>query len=253
MMADNERAFHGRSVDLYDVFVDWPGRLSREIPALIDVLNRHKTHKVLDVGCGTARHAATLREAGYQVHAADASEDMVSQAVQTLSSDEGVYQWALGETIPTTLAAHAPFDALVCLGNTWSQVIGDAAISSACSQCYSLLRPGGFLLVGLKALAERKQAGDPYMPLLKRQHEGRDLFFVRFVDFCQADPNVCNFHMLVAGEGLYTVSPMRVWSTTQLQTTFSLAGFEPVRISARIEDSSIRPSTEDVWVHAIKP
>ena len=246
------KPFRGRSADLYDIFVDWPGRLGREMPLLRASLDRISARKVLDVGCGTGRHARALIDAGYDTHAADASADMLERAGKLIGDPARVHRWVLGEPAPSSLVAAAPFDAITCLGNMWPQLTEDAAIDAAARQCLALLRPGGLMLVGLKAIAVRRQSGNPYMPLLKRKHDGCDLFFVRFVDFDAADPNLCDFHMLVAGADLHTTNRIRVWTPSKLAEAFTAAGFADVSVSASLGDPKVEPTGEDVFVHAIK-
>lgn len=249
---------------LYDVFVDWDSRLSREMPGITARLESIRAKRVLDVGCGTGRHVRALRQAGYETHGADPSQHMLDQASAMLGGDEHLHNWALGEPIPQALRRAAPFDAVVCLGNTWSQIIGDEAVRSAAADLHALLRSGGLLLVGLKALAVRRESGNPYLPLLKREYEGDPMFFVRFVDF-DVDPikgvEVGEFHMIVTKGGVdasaveirrHTTSRQRLWSYAQLEQCFATADFADVRISGAIGDAHAPPTTEDVFVHAVR-
>ncbi|MHC4408625.1 MAG: class I SAM-dependent methyltransferase, partial [Planctomycetota bacterium] len=81
----------GPMADLYDVFVDWNGRLGREMPGLVKHLGDAK--RVLDVGCGTGQHVAALLREGYDAYGADASEDMLARAVER----ERLSLWRLGD------------------------------------------------------------------------------------------------------------------------------------------------------------
>jgi NAD(P)H-hydrate epimerase len=252
MASSQAHPFHGRVADLYDIFVDWSSRLAREMPALRTSLDAIGARGVLDVGCGTGQHARALLDAGYDVHAADASPSMLAQATERIGGAARVHRWALGEVPPDSLTGLAPFDALTCLGNTWSQLVADQSVSAALRECLGLLRPGGLMLVGLKALAVRRAAGNPYMPLLKRRHQGHDLFFIRFVDFDTTDPRTCDFHMLVAGADLHATHRIRVWSYKDLTAAFTAAGFVDVKLSASMADPADTPTGEDVFVHAKK-
>jgi len=238
----------------YDVFVDWPGRLGREVPGLLKRLHATGARRILDAGCGTGRHVAALREKGFLAYGADASEEMVGRA-RAFGAPEWFCEWRMGDAPPAELKA--PFDAAVCLGNTWSMLTGQHDVERAAAALRSLLRPGGSLLVGLKALAIRKESGNPYLPLLRREHEGGRLYFVRFVDFDTSDADLCDFHMVVVrddpdgrGPEEHRTRPMRVWSPEGLVRCFRQAGFADVRVSARLGDPDVAPTSEDVFVHA---
>jgi SAM-dependent methyltransferase len=238
----------------YDVFVDWPGRLGREMPSLLKRLHATGARRILDAGCGTGRHVAALREEGFLAYGADASEEMVGRA-RAFGAPEWFCEWRMGDAPPAELKA--PFDAAVCLGNTWSMLTGQHDVERAAAALRSLLRPGGSLLVGLKALGIRKESGNPYLPLLRREHEGGRLYFVRFVDFDTSDADLCDFHMVVVrddpdgrGPEAHRTRPMRVWSPEGLVRCFRQAGFADVRVSARLGDPDVAPTSEDVFVHA---
>ncbi|MCK6461675.1 MAG: class I SAM-dependent methyltransferase [Planctomycetes bacterium] len=234
----------GPMADLYDVFVDWEGRLGREMPGLLKRLREAGAKRVLDAGCGTGRHVAALLREGFDAHGADVSEEMLAQARAFTGAPERFHLWRMGDPPP---GLGAPFDALLCLGNVWPQVM---EVDAALAAFRRLLRPGGLVLVGLKAVEVRRAAKDPYMPLLRRMHEGRPLWFVRFVDF--EDAEFAHLHMVVVGDELafHRSTRMRVWSAETLRAAFERAGFQDVSVSARIGEPGVAPATEDVFVHA---
>jgi glycine/sarcosine N-methyltransferase len=232
--------------DLYDVFVDWEGRLSREMPGIVKRLRETGAKRVLDAGCGTGRHVAALLREGFDAHGADVSEEMLAQARAHTGAPDRLHLWRMGAPPPPM---DGPFDALLCLGNAFP-LIED--VDAALAGIRRVLRPGGIVLVGLKAVAIRRATKDPYMPLLKRVHEGRPLWFIRFVEFEEGD--MCSMHMVVAGDTvLHRSTRMRVWSPDTLATAFTRAGFTDVSVSARIGEPGVPPTTEDVFVHARSP
>ena len=263
---EEERGITGRMTDLYDVFVDWEGRLGRELPGLEMHLESVGARRVLDVGCGTGRHVAALLERGYDAHGADVSEDMRAKARATLGDDARVHAWRLGEDPPDSILSAAPFDAVTCLGNVWPSVLTEADVTGACNGLLEIVRPGGLVLLGLKAQGVRKASGNPYMPLLRRVHEGRPLWFVRFVDFERpplADGTpVCDLHMtVVAGDSedespealLHGATPHRVWLPDELAARLDAEGFAQVRVSGRLDDPEVAPAGEDVFASARIP
>jgi SAM-dependent methyltransferase len=256
----------GPMTDLYDVFVDWKGRLGRELPGLTQHLAAVDAKRVLDIGCGTGQHAAALLERGLDVHAADLSEQMCAKARTALGDPSRVHTWRVGDELPPSLAGEAPFDAVICMGNMWPSVLTETEVTGACAALHQLVRPGGAVVIGCKAQGVRKAGGDPYMPLLRRVHEGRPLWFVRFVDFQRpplADGTaVCDLHMtVVAGSSsdeerealLHNASAHRVWLPDELGARFAAEGFVDVRVSGRLDDAEVPPPGEDVFLSARVP
>jgi SAM-dependent methyltransferase len=245
MRTPDSPGIRGPMADLYDVFVDWEGRLGREMPGILKRLKDVGAKRVLDAGCGTGRHVAALLREGLDAHGADVSEDMLAQA-RSLTGEPGRFHlWRMGDPPPDL---GAPFDALLCLGNAWPQI---EEVDEALAAFRRLVKPGGLVLVGLKAVEIRRERKDSYMPLLKRVHEGRPLWFVRFVDFDPSDPAHADFHMVVVGDTLlHKTTRVRVWGPEALRAAFEGAGFGDVSVSARIGDPGIAPTTEDVFVHA---
>ena len=63
----------------FDYKVDWKARLNKEGKALIEFLGT-TSNKVLDLGCGTGRHAEFLANNGFTIWAADPGEAMIQYA-----------------------------------------------------------------------------------------------------------------------------------------------------------------------------
>ena len=254
----------GEMSGLYDVFVDWPGRLGRELPGLERRLAAVGARRVLDVGCGTGRHVAALLEAGYDAYGADVSVDMLAQARELGVDGSRLHTWRLGDPPPDSLraaSAREPFDAVVALGNVWPMIVAPDELEASGRAFHDLLRPGGALVLGLKAFGVRRERGEAYLPLLKRSHAGRSLWFVRFVDFDVEQPDgyaVCDLHISVlAGDAreaaealLHRATRVRAWTPSELRKWFETAGFEDVTVSGRMDDPGAEVQGEDVFVGA---
>ncbi len=254
----------GEMSRLYDVFVDWPGRLARELPGIEAHLRAVGARRALDAGCGTGRHVQALLERGYDAHGADVSDEMLAKAAALLGSRERLHVWRMGDEPTPSLAALAPFDAVISMGNVWPHLVDERTVAAASHALLGLLRPGGLLLLGLKAFDVRRAAASPYLPLLKRQHDGRALWFVRFVDFDVPQPPsgepVCDLHMAIvageahgAGEALHhRASRVRAWSPEALSSSLRSAGFVDPAVHARLGERASPPQTEDVYVSAFR-
>jgi hypothetical protein len=93
------------------------------------------------------------------------------------------------------------------------------------------------------------------MPILRREHEGTPLYFVRYLDFAGSeDPELCDFHMVLVSENEahrhQQVWTLRVWSPEGLQRCFLDAGFAEVSVSGRLGVPDAPVTGEDVFVHA---
>jgi len=232
----------GPMADLYDVFIDWPGRLDREMPGLIKHLGDAK--RILDVGCGTGQHVAALREAGFDAYGADASEDMLERAVER----DRLTLWRLGDPCPL----EGPFDAVVSLGNVWPQITEWDDVDRALSSIRELLGPGGRLILGLKAFAPRQAGNNPYLPLIRREHENRAVFFIRFLEPGKGE--VANFHMVIASgdQTHHRTGQVRVWNAESLREYVAARGFTDVVVTAGIDGPTADADTEDVFLRARK-
>lgn len=261
-MSPGEPGITGGMARIYDVFVDWPGRLAREMPALAAQLGGVGARRVLDLGCGTGRHVRELLERGFDAHGADVSEDMLAQAREHVGEPGRLHAWRLGEPPPPSLERIAPFDAAVALGNVWPIVAADADALATAQAVRALVRPGGLFLLGLKAFEVRRRSGNPYLALLRREHEGRPLWFVRFVDFDVAQPDdgsrACELHMAVlAGDSAterealhHGASRVRSWDPVELADWLRARGFADVAVSGRLDDPRAPVTSEDVFASA---
>src|SRR5512135_2913244 len=113
---------------------DWHSRLAFELPFLERTLQRHLAHSVLDSACGTGWHAIALAQRGYAVAGRDASAEMITRA-RANAAHAGLtipFVTAPFESLPAGLPA--PFDALLCLGNSFPHVLTEAAARASLTQ-----------------------------------------------------------------------------------------------------------------------
>ena len=140
----------------YDRFVDWDKRLAREAPFFRLMFAEHDVHRVIDVGCGTGKHAAMWASCGLDVVGVDPSESMLAQArVNRDSAAEAIEEAGgsldllvgrFGELAATDLG---PADAVTCTGNGLPHVDGLAGLREAVRDFAAVLRPGGVCVLHL--------------------------------------------------------------------------------------------------------
>jgi cyclopropane fatty-acyl-phospholipid synthase-like methyltransferase len=84
-----------------------------EVDFLIDALGLSAGAAVLDVGCGTGRHAIELARRGYRVTGVDISAGMLEQAKKDAQAAGVEVQWQQDDA--KSLALGDQFDAVICL------------------------------------------------------------------------------------------------------------------------------------------
>lgn len=178
----------------YDRFVDWPGRLAREMPFLEKLFAEHGVQRALDVACGTGHHAIALAERGYEVLGIDVSEGMVSRARQNAAA-AGVtatfLQAGFGEL---GKSVQEPYDALLCLGNSLPSLLSADALKDALADMAHVLVPGGLLIVQNLNYDQVWPKRERFMPLQSHRQGEEEWLFFRFVDFHQ---ETLTFNMVI--------------------------------------------------------
>ncbi len=202
--------------DVYDRFIDWPNRLAREIPLLGDWLG--DARRVADVACGTGQHALALAQAGYEVVGFDAS----AAALERAGAAGGAVRFHQAAFGACSAVGEAPFDAVICLGNSLPHVLTVRELRGALADFGRLLRPGGRLLAHLRNLPLARQRDDRWLPL--REHtdaDGTQWLFERLYDYLPAERVRFHFialHRPPAGRWSRRVQTtlLRGWTAAQL-------------------------------------
>lgn len=134
-------------VDKWDELIDWDTRAQGEGDFFIRMLKERGAKRILDVAAGTGFHSIRLLEAGFDVVSADGSPEMLIKAfengrkrghvLQTVHAD---WRW-LNKDIQET------FDAIVCLGNSFTHLFNEKDRRKALAEFYALLKHDGVLIL----------------------------------------------------------------------------------------------------------
>ena len=125
--------------------IDWPKRLANEEPFYRGLFARAGVKSVVDVACGTGRHAAMFHSWGLRVEGADLSAAMIDRARAAFGEPPGLHWVVRGFDRP--IAAAEPFDAAVCVGNSLALAPDVATVERAVGQMLAAVRPGGLVVV----------------------------------------------------------------------------------------------------------
>jgi SAM-dependent methyltransferase len=133
--------------DVYEAMIDWPKRLAHEEPFYRRLFERLGVGSVVDVACGTGRHAALFRSWNLRVEASDVSARMVDRARASVGPSPEL-RWSV-RGFDQPIAPPQPFDVALCVGNSLALAADRAMVASALRAMLSAVRPGGAIVVHL--------------------------------------------------------------------------------------------------------
>ncbi len=134
-------------VEKWDELIDWDARADSEGKFFIDQLKARDKHTVLDVAAGTGFHSIRLLKAGFSVVSADGSAEMLSKAFENgrqrgliLKTVHADWRWLNRDV-------HGKFDAIICLGNSFTHLFDERDRRRALAEFYAALRHDGILII----------------------------------------------------------------------------------------------------------
>ena len=164
-------------------YARWERRLAREIPFFTRIFTEHGAKTVLDLACGTGRHAVRLAEEGYQVTGVDMNTESL-QSARSHAQEQGVeVEFIEGSYLDLGGATPGPFDALYSVGNSLCFSTSAEEVAQALRECRSVLRPGGVAIAQILnyvGIAERGERLDFVRPVVR---EGVEQVVVKFFRF----------------------------------------------------------------------
>jgi len=134
-------------VEKWDSLIDWEARAKSEGQFFIDILRARNKKTVLDVAAGTGFHSVQLMQAGFDVTSADGSAEMLAKAFenarrrgQILKTIHADWRWLNRDLI-------GKFDAIVCLGNSFTHLHNERDRRRALAEFYAALKHDGVLIL----------------------------------------------------------------------------------------------------------
>jgi glycine/sarcosine N-methyltransferase len=167
----------------YDQFVSWERRLAYELPFVERQLALASARCVLDVACGTAKHAVALAQCGYKVTGADLSAGMVARAKENAAEAGVDVQFAVAGFGDLEAHVGGGFDALLCLGNSLPHVLSAEGLASTLADFGRVLRPGGMLFLQIRNYDRVLARRERWMAPQSRREGEREWLFLRLYDY----------------------------------------------------------------------
>jgi SAM-dependent methyltransferase len=113
---------------------------------VLSLINQHcpQAATLLDLGCGTGRHARLFAEAGYQVTGVDRSQEMLDVARAAAKTSKGRLDFAPGDVRDVRLGKQ--FDVVTSLFHVMSYQNQNLDVNAALATLREHLAPGGIFI-----------------------------------------------------------------------------------------------------------
>jgi glycine/sarcosine N-methyltransferase len=134
-------------VELWDQLIDWNGRAQSEGDFFIRTLEQHGAKKVLDVATGTGFHSVRLLRAGFDVTSADGNPTMLAKAFDNARQRNHLLRTAQADWRWLNRDIHDYYDAVICLGNSFTHLHDENDRRKALAEFYATLRHDGILIL----------------------------------------------------------------------------------------------------------
>ncbi|WP_129597124.1 glycine/sarcosine N-methyltransferase [Methanohalophilus profundi] len=134
-------------VDKWDELIDWESRAKGEGDTIINILKKRGVEKILDVATGTGFNSVRLLQAGFDVVSADGSAEMLAKAFDNARDHGYLMRTVQADWRWMNKDIHDKFDAIVCLGNSFTHLFDEGDRRKTLAEFYALLKHDGVLLL----------------------------------------------------------------------------------------------------------
>ncbi|MBU2712221.1 glycine/sarcosine N-methyltransferase [Zooshikella harenae] len=134
-------------VEKWDQLIDWDRRWETEGNFFIEQLRSRGVKKVLDVATGTGFHSVRLLESGFDVVSADGSPAMLAKAFENAKARGHILRAVQADWRWLNRTIHEQFDAVICLGNSFTHLFNERDRRKALAEYYATLNHDGLLIL----------------------------------------------------------------------------------------------------------
>ncbi|MFP4682666.1 MAG: class I SAM-dependent methyltransferase [Ectothiorhodospira sp.] len=134
-------------VDKWDDLIDWDSRAKSEGDFFINVLKERGAKRILDVATGTGFHSIRLLEAGFDVVSVDGAPEMLVKAFENGRKRGHILRTTQADWRELNRDIYGRYDAVVCLGNSFTHLFSEADRRKALAEFYAALNHDGVLIL----------------------------------------------------------------------------------------------------------
>jgi len=171
------------SPEFYDKQVNWENRFNVEKDFFCSIFKSNNSKKLLDIGCGPARHAQLFSSFIDEVYAMDPSQEMIDYAKEKVVKSGNV-KLITGGFKELVNVKVGDFDVITCLGNTLPILETRKKVKSALKVTRKKLKKGGIAIFQfINFEQEMIEKNRYYQPKILRGDDGRTYLFNRHFEY----------------------------------------------------------------------
>jgi len=134
-------------VEKWDELIDWDARADSEGHFFVEMLKGRGKEKVLDVATGTGFHSVQLLDAGFEVTSVDGNAAMLAKAFENAKERHLILKTIHADWRWLNREVHGKFDAIICLGNSFTHLFDEQDRRRALAEFYAALKHDGILIL----------------------------------------------------------------------------------------------------------
>lgn len=169
--------FYNTLADQYDGMTRFSDRLLKQQELLSTLLEKFPSRSAVDMGCGTGVHAIALAQLGLDVTGVDISAGMLEKARAHAKETDATIRFIEGDFL--ALIPRAPFDLLLCVGNSLPHLTSRTALTAVFTHWRKLCADDGRVIIQLLNYRRVLEKGDRIVNIRRDGSETN----IRFYDF----------------------------------------------------------------------
>jgi 2-polyprenyl-3-methyl-5-hydroxy-6-metoxy-1,4-benzoquinol methylase len=219
----------------YDNSIDWESRLGRELPFLQSFMKQSKKHRVLDMACGSGRHAVALASLGFHVVGFDTSNGMISAGKNHAKMTGVEVEFHIADMQSFSSKVDGSFDTVLCLGNSLALLPSFEVLQKVIEDVHTVLNPSGSFIFQVLNFEEIIRSKFRFFPIKGGETSaGEDVVFSRFYEHNDESSSslVATSFVKKGQEWETTISTQQVLHTNSnvLSNALAKAGFENLEL-----------------------
>lgn len=236
-----QEEYVGDFVTKWDELINWEAREKGEGDFFVDALQKRGKHKILDAATGTGYHSIKLLQRGFEVTSVDGSPNMLAQAFNNARQYDLILRAVQADWRWLSRDVHDKYDAIICLGNSFTHLFSENDRRKALAEFYSALRNDGILILDQRNFSSILDRGfstkHTYYYAGENIRAEPDYVDENLVRFCYEFPDNSNHYL--------NFFPLRESYTTRLMKE---VGFQEVNTYGDFQET-YKQDDPDYFIH----